>query len=534
MTRPNCDDNLADDDLPVADEGKIWLRRAMWMIGGLFVFRLIYAAIVPVDLVHDEAYYWDWSRQLDWGYYSKPPMIAWLIALSTSLGGSSTFMVRLPAVVLSTAGLVLMYALGTRMYGAKAGFWAVLLSAATPGNAALGLLMTIDAPLLFCWCAALYCFWRFLERRSDRKLWLILGMVATGLGVLSKQTMLGFLPLAGIFLLASAEDRRELLRRGFWIWAVGSLLFLSPVLWWNTQHGWITAQHTGSHFAGQSVDLLKRLSRFGEFLAAQLGVVSPVTAALFAAVGVVAFRAFPKLGRRERFLLCFSGLPMAGVLCLSCVQRVQPNWPAAFYPAGVILLVGWALERAEGLSLLRAGERKLRRAAVVGAAFAVVAYVLPFGLGLEGTKLDPAVRLRGWERLGREVGGKFAAMPNPNETFVLVATGRTATSELAFYMPQQPRVYLWNSAGDIRSQYDVWGGPVGKHGWDAMIVTHADAQPPADVYDAFEAVTPSAEVCVPVGSGRTHAYRLWRGVDFLGRPEPARIASQAAEERTIR
>jgi len=394
--------------------------------------------------------------------------------------------------------------------------------------------MTIDAPLLFCWCATLYCFWRFLERKSDRRLWLLLAVVVTGLGVLSKQTMMGFIPLAGIFLLVSAEDRRELLRPGFWIWAVGSLLFLSPVLWWNTQHGWITAQHTGSHFAGESVGILKRLSRFGEFLAAQLGVASPVTASLFAAVGVMAFRAFPRLGRRERFLLCFSGLPMAGVLCLSLVQRVQPNWPAAFYPAGVVLLVGWALNKAKGLSLLRAGERKLRRAAVVGAVCAVVAYILPFGLGLEGTKLDPAVRLRGWQRLGREVGGKFAEMPNPDETFVLVTTGRTAASELAFYMPQQPRVYIWNSTGDIYSQYDVWGGPVGKQGWDAMIVTRADAQLLPDVHDAFEIVEPPVDVCVPVGAGRTHAYRLWRGVGFRGWPDPARIATQSTNERTIR
>jgi hypothetical protein len=186
------------------------------------------------------------------------------------------------------------------------------------------------------------------------------------------------------------------------------------------------------------------------------------------------------------------------------------------------------------LSLLRAGERKLRQAFVVGAVCAVVAYILPFGLGLEGTKLDPAVRLRGWQRLGLEVGDKFAEMPNPDETFVLVTTGRTAASELAFYMPQQPRVYLWNSTGDVHSQYDVWGGPVGKQGWDAMIVTHAEAQPPADVYDAFGAVEPCVDVCVPVGAARTHAYRLWRGVDFLGWPEPARIASQATDERTIR
>lgn len=501
-------------------ERNIWLRRALLVIGGLFAFRLVYTAVVPVDLVHDEAYYWDWSRQLDWGYYSKPPMVAWLIALSTSLGGSSAFFVRLPAVVLSTGGLLMMYALGSRIYNPKAGFWAMLLSAATPGNAALGLLMTIDAPLLFFWCATLYCCWRFLERKPDRVFWLCLATIGAGLGVLTKQTMMGFVPLAGIFLFVSREDRQELTRPGFWIWAIGSLCFLSPVLWWNSQHGWITAQHTGSHFAGQSVGLLKRLSRSGEFLAAQFGVVSPVTCALFAAVSALSLRAFRKLGRRERFLLCFSVLPMLGVVCLSLTQRVQPNWPAAFYPAGILLLVGWALQKAEGLSPFRNGDRALRRAALVGGAFAMAAYTLPFGLGLEGTKLDPVIRLRGWQQVGEEVGTNMAEMPQSDRTFVVVAAGRAATSELAFYMPQQPRTYLWNATGRVTSQYDVWGGPEGKEGWDAMIVTREDGEPPEALRTAFREVKPEATVCVPIGPDRRHTYRLWRGIELRRWPRP--------------
>jgi len=153
--------DAANADNPLTD--RCWLRRTRWLIGCLLLFRLVYAAYVPLDLVPDEAYYWDWSRQLDWGYYSKPPMVAWLIGLSTSILGSTAFAVRLPAVLLGTLGLFWMYLLAARLYGRQAGFWAALLTAATPGNAALALLMTIDAPFLFCWCGALYCFWRFLE-----------------------------------------------------------------------------------------------------------------------------------------------------------------------------------------------------------------------------------------------------------------------------------------------------------------------------------------------------------------------------------
>ena len=114
-----ADEGRADDaassggeDLSVRGDRQVWGRRLMALIVGVLLFRLLYAWFVPLDLVHDEAYYWDWSRQLDYGYFSKPPMIAWLIGLSTSLGGASTFVVRLPAIVLATAGLVFVYLLG--------------------------------------------------------------------------------------------------------------------------------------------------------------------------------------------------------------------------------------------------------------------------------------------------------------------------------------------------------------------------------------------------------------------------------------
>ena len=78
-------------------------------------------------------------------------------------------------------------------------------------------------------------------------------------------------------------------------------------------------------------------------------------------VSAVALRYFWRLDRRERFLVCFSGLPMLGVVGLSLLRRVQPNWPAGFYPAGIVLVVGWALGRVELASRLRMGRRLRRR-----------------------------------------------------------------------------------------------------------------------------------------------------------------------------
>lgn len=79
------------------------MRRTALLLVGIGLWRLLYAAIVPLDLAPDEAYYWNWSRELDCGYCSKPCLAAWLIALSRRTLGSAPFTVRLPDVLASAS-----------------------------------------------------------------------------------------------------------------------------------------------------------------------------------------------------------------------------------------------------------------------------------------------------------------------------------------------------------------------------------------------------------------------------------------------
>ena len=75
-------------------------------LGWLLLLTLLHLWMIASGrwpLSADEAHYWEWSRRLDWSYYSKGPMVAYLIALSTRLGGHTESWVRLPAVLLGTA-----------------------------------------------------------------------------------------------------------------------------------------------------------------------------------------------------------------------------------------------------------------------------------------------------------------------------------------------------------------------------------------------------------------------------------------------
>src|SRR3954467_6035646 len=71
----------------------------------------------PIDLSGDEAQYWDWSRKLDISYYSKGPLVAYLIRASTELCGSNAmWAVRLPAIVLAGLSSLLTYWLTLRLF----------------------------------------------------------------------------------------------------------------------------------------------------------------------------------------------------------------------------------------------------------------------------------------------------------------------------------------------------------------------------------------------------------------------------------
>ena len=75
----------------------------------LTLLRVLALAVTPTDLFVDEAQYWFWGQNLDFGYYSKPPLIAWLIRFVTELANSSeAFWVRLPAPLLHGITAVLL------------------------------------------------------------------------------------------------------------------------------------------------------------------------------------------------------------------------------------------------------------------------------------------------------------------------------------------------------------------------------------------------------------------------------------------
>src|SRR6201987_4143713 len=91
---------------------------ALIALAALTVVRLVGLKFSAVDLFYDEAQYWAWSREPAFGYFSKPPLLAWTIALAEHVCGSSEACIRAPAPVLYFGTSLLVYAIARQLYDA--------------------------------------------------------------------------------------------------------------------------------------------------------------------------------------------------------------------------------------------------------------------------------------------------------------------------------------------------------------------------------------------------------------------------------
>ena len=496
-------------------------RRGFWLLLAIITaWRLIYLLVTPLDLVPDEAYYWDWGRHFSWGYYSKPPLIAWLNGLSTFMLGATPFTVRLPAVLFGSLTLIALYGLAARMFNARTAFWSVVLAVIAPGSAIINLIMTIDAPLVCCWALALYFLWRGIED-DGRAFWVFLTILFCGIGLLAKQMMLFFPLIALLYLALNPEERHHLRRPWPYLLLIIPLLFLIPDLWWNSQHSWITFQHTAHHFEGNH-SFWRFLTTLPDFIGSQLLLIAPLTWIIFISLAGLIFSHFRAASGKLKFLVLFSALPLAIFALMSLRQRINANWPAVFYSTAFILTAAWAA----GHPLIQkklASWRKLFPWVVYSALFlSILTYFLTFYIGhtaLGGGSKDPFHRLKGWHELGAEVSN-ILQKQSANETIFLLASTRQTASELAFYVQGQPRVYLWNERRDVvTSQYDLWPGPEKMIGDDALLVIEKGKNINAALRNSFKRMELLREIQIPMGEAGNRDYSIYLGHKLLHWPQ---------------
>ena len=302
----------------------------------LFAYREWITQSAPIHLFFDEAYYFGWSQILDWGYYSKPPMVAWLIRVTTDLFGSSEWVIKLASPFLYSITALILFSIGQRLHSTRAGIYAGLLFLTMPLVSFNSLFITTDAPLLFFWTLALLLFLK-AQQSNQWVVWIAAGIVG-GLGLLSKYTFIlfpaGFLVYAAI----SKEGRELLTNPRFWVACGIAILLLLPNLWWNYQHDFISFQHTAE--IAQQAENEPKLSRLLEFLAMQFVVFGPLAALIILA----ALR--HALYSENSKLLWSIFIPIFLVISVQALTaRANINWGAPAYITGSLIVAIWLAQR---------------------------------------------------------------------------------------------------------------------------------------------------------------------------------------------
>jgi undecaprenyl-diphosphatase len=183
----------------------------------------------------------------------------------------------------------------------------------------------------------------------------------------------------------------------------------------------------------------------------------------------------------------------------------------------MILLAAWGCGNISAGSRLDSWRPYFKKGVIVGAVMALLTYALPFwAVAAPGPWADRLIaRLQGWQQLGVEAGRALGEVPRPQSTFILTFN-RQLTSELAFYVPGQPRVYTWRAPEGVpENQYDIWDGP--KIGSDALIVfPEAESGRAAALSGYFQAVERLDNTTLGAG-GRRH-YSLYLGTSLKNWP----------------
>lgn len=421
-------------------------RLAFILVLAVTAARLLTLAFQTAPLSMDEAQYWIWSRDPAWGYFSKPPLLAWLIAASTSVCGDGETCVRLTAPLMHALTALTVFGIGARLFDGRTGLWSALGYILLPGVSVSSVVISTDAPLLLCWAVALYALVRALGEPGLRW-WLLLG-VAGGLGLLGKYAMAYFLLCAAVLALIDTQARAKLLSRGAAAALIVASLIALPNVLWNAANGFVSYRHVLDNMAADETPF--RIHEFLNFVASQFGVFGPL---LFGAL-LVATWGLRRAGSQTRVLAAFTWPVLLLMTGQALLSRAHANWAAVSYIAAVVWVSAWAVHGV--------GHGAARRMAVLR--ISVVLHILAaetlynfealaqaFHVTLT-RRIDPLVRVRDWDKAGAWSSGLYAQCADCGFLF----DDRNTMTELIYYTRPHPDVAaMWNPSDLSRNHFEM-------------------------------------------------------------------------------
>lgn len=494
-------------------------RAAVMLVAGLTAARLVALFATPLELYPDEAQYWLWSRTLDFGYYSKPPMIAWTIWATTAVGGDAEAWVRLGAPLFQAGAALVVYAIARRLYDSRIALAATALYALAPAIQLSAAVIATDAPLLFFLGLTILAYVALQGAQGRRPLALAAGVgAALGLAFLSKYAAVyGAIGIA-MHLVLCREARRAWSPAAAGLAVLAFAVVMAPNLVWNAQHGFATVQHTAANAAWGGRKLFN-FAELGEFILTQFGVFGPIPFAALI-VGVVLAARRRRLQPADLLLLCFTLPPLLIVTGQAFVSRANANWSGAAYLPGAIVVAAW---------LMRWRAKAWLTAAVVlqaGLAALFLAFTVSPALAERMGAANSFKRAKGWDEATRLVLQR-AAVEEPAGLTAIAVNSRFLYYAMRYYGrewfadPAAPPLRAWLLADTPQNQAET-SAPLTPAEGRRVLAVALEGNWRAEMEGDFARVTGAEIANVRLDRKRKRRLEMFVGEGFAPRPrDPA-------------
>lgn len=303
-------------------------------IGLFLVYKFVFS--LGVGLVPDEAYYWEWSRNLDLSYYDQGPGTAYYIKLFTSILGNNLFALRFASFFGFVACIVLIYkTISILEYTNTEKKRVLLFLLLVPAFFAGTIFILHDTVLHLFWASAIYAMVSYIKTKKNVYIYIL--FVSLSFGALSKHTMV-FFAIALILWILISKEWSLLKNIHFYFAFIIAFLLITPLLYWNVQNDW------------ENVDAILNLRSSGganykknnliPFLVAQSLAISPIWFFGFIYLGIKNFTKLKKnqFDSIQIFLILISLFLPIFFFCLSFIKEIQGNWLFPSY-LGIAILV---------------------------------------------------------------------------------------------------------------------------------------------------------------------------------------------------
>ena len=474
------------------------ILQSFWFwASAITVLRIAVLVISDANLGPDEAQYWYWSRDLDFGYFSKPPLIAWAIATTTALFGNGEWAVRLAAPLFHFGAAAFLYATAQSQFTQRTAFWAGLGWLTMPGVTLSGFVITTDAPLLFFWSGSIYFLYQLAaSETSNRRDYAGLGMMI-GLGLLSKYAMLYFIAALAISAVMVRPIRQAALHRNALITLFIAAGIATLNIAWNVQNDFQTVSHTAAN-ANWDSTLFQPMQLLIFFIEqfAIAGIV-PFAVLLIAAAGWRTQRPDWKIATA----LIFALTPLLIVSMQAFISRAHANWAAAAYPSAMLLVTVWLLQH-RATPFLRASIG-LHAFIFMGFCIAITNFSL-----IDRAGFSPAVKdIRGWQAQGANIVAKAEGFD------AIVIDDRPLMGAMLYYHGKAGiDIVAIDPNNNVDNHYEAFKAfNPDKHKRVLFVTTLSDD---AHVNYRFRTIHPIGPETVTFGPGISRTYHLFDISDF--------------------